>query len=310
MSGQPNHGSPGRTSDHSDIANGTEDTVDTGGDEPVLRASDIAVAYGGVSVLEDVSLALDPGTVTTLIGPNGSGKTTLIRVLAGLESPDAGFVTVDAEADRPIGYHPQRPTFRPNETVREVMTYYADIVGDETPVEDRLTDVGIAAVADRRIDALSGGMVRLLAVAQATIGDPPVVLLDEPTSDLDPDMSAAIATVIANLADRGAAVLAVTHDLIAVETIADDVILLDHGSVKFQGPPSSILDRAGTDDLPAAFSALTRGETATRAVRAGVDGQRPDSDARGPEPTDNPGGDGESGTGDEDARDPRTGGPP
>ena len=308
MSGQPNHGRAGGTMDHSDVANGTEDTVDTGADGPVLRASDIAVAYGGVSVLEDVSLALDPGTVTTLIGPNGSGKTTLIRVLAGLETPDAGSVTVDADADRPIGYHPQRPAFRPYETVREVMTYYADIVGDETPVEDRLTEVGIAGIADRRIDALSGGMVRLLAVAQATIGDPPVVLLDEPTSDLDPDMSAAIASVIANLADGGAAVLAVTHDLIAVEAIADDVILLDHGSVLFQGPPPSLLDRAGTDDLPAAFSALTRGETATRAVRAGGDGRRPDGDALGAEPTDGPAGDGEAETDEEDARNPRTGG--
>lgn len=237
--------------------------------EPVLQAEEVSVAYGDLSVLENVSIALRPGDVTTLIGPNGSGKTTLIRVLAGLTSPDSGSVTVDVTADRPIGFHPQLPAFRPNETVREVMAFYSAIVGDETPVAERLSDVGLAEVADRRVDALSGGMVRLLAVAQATIGDPPVVLLDEPTSDLDPDMSAAIADVIAALADRGAAVLAVTHDLLAVEAIADEVVLLDHGSVVARGTIQTLLDQAETDTLSTAFSTLTRGKATARAVRAG-----------------------------------------
>ena len=282
---------------------------------PALRAEGVNVAYGGVSVLEDVSLRLDPGTVTTLIGPNGSGKTTLIRVLAGLETPDAGTVTVDATARRPIGYHPQRPAFRSHESVREVLSYYAAIAGDETPTDERLATVGLDEVADRRVDALSGGMVRLLAVAQATIGDPPVVLLDEPTSDLDPDMSGAIAEVIAALADRGAAVLAVTHDLLAVEAIADEVVLLDRGSIVARGTPAALLERAGTTDLPAAFSALTRGETATWTVRSGTglgdDAGPAPRDASGATPSD-PTADGADGPGGRETgeRDPSGGDTP
>lgn len=257
---------------------------DDGGDgdagsatSPVLRGENITVAYGDVSVLEAVSVSLRPGRVTTLLGPNGSGKTTLIRILAGLESPDDGTVTVDSDSRRPIGYHPQRPAFRPHETVAEGLGFYADIVGDETPVQERLETVGMGAVADRRVDALSGGMIRLLAVAQATVGDPPVVLLDEPTSDLDPDMSAAIYEVIADLAERGAAVLAATHDLLAVEAVADDVVLLDQGEVVARGTPQDLTRAADVDTLPAAFSALTRGETATLTVRAGRHRHRTDA---------------------------------
>ena len=219
--------------------------------------------YGDVTVLEGVTCALEAGTVTALIGPNGSGKTTLLRIVAGLLAPFRGRVERPPR-ERPVGYLPQDPDFRPVFSVEETLQFYADLLEGDVDVEAALDQVGLIAARGRRVDALSGGMRRLLGLAQALLGDPPVVLLDEPTGDLDPLMTEHILEVTADLARSGTAVLFATHDL-AGATMADTVLVLDRGTVVASGSPGDLLDQTGSETLAAAFAALVgEGELSVR----------------------------------------------
>ena len=236
---------------------------------PILRISDLEHAYGSIDVLDGVSLDIDAGEVTAIIGPNGSGKTTLIRGIVGLHEPTGGTVEYTGpETTRPIGYLQQRPAFRPGETVEQTLSFYASLVGQtDADVADRLEQVGLSAASDRDIDALSGGMTRLVGIAQATIGSPPVVVLDEPASGLDPGMSVRIFEVAAELADAGTAVLLTSHDLSLVERTADHVALLDAGEIAESGPPEAIRETVGADSLLSAFEDAITGDAGTVTVR-------------------------------------------
>jgi len=221
----------------------------------MLTATDVSRAFGSVTVLEDVSLDLESGTLYGLVGPNGSGKTTLMRVLAGLLEPTSGSVTYHGpSAQRRIGYMPQRPAFRPRFTARETLEFYTALVdGDPGALLER---VGLADAGERRVEALSGGMTRLLGLAQATVGEPPVVLLDEPGSGLDPGMSRRTFEIARALTDDGAAVVCSSHDLAVVEETCDRVLVLDGGALVAAEPPSTLLERHDAADLWEAFSAV------------------------------------------------------
>jgi len=212
--------------------------------DAALSATDVSRTYGDVTALDSVSLTVPADSVTALIGPNGSGKTTLLEVLLGIEPAEGGTVDyADSDALRQVGYLPQRPTFRPGDTVRETAAFYADLVGDDP---DRLlARVGLDEVPDRSVEGLSGGMTRLLGIAQALAGDPPVLALDEPASGLDPAMSERIFDVIDSLAAEGRAVLLSSHALALVERTADQVVVIEGGSVAATGSPAELRERTG-----------------------------------------------------------------
>lgn len=237
---------------------------------PVVTVSNLGKRFGDVTVLDGVTFDVGRGTVTVLIGPNGSGKTTLLRTIAGLSEPDDGSVAVadDGTARRSIGYLPQRPAFRPTLTVAETLRFYTSLV-DSEDVADRLAQVGLLDARDRRVDALSGGMVRLLGIAQATVGDPPLVVLDEPASGLDPEMTVHIFEVLADVAASGTAVLLSAHDLAAVETVADEVVLLDGGDVVVNGSVAEIVAATDAGSLSDAFSTLVATDADELTVRTG-----------------------------------------
>ncbi|CCQ36484.1 ABC-type transport system ATP-binding protein (probable substrate copper) [Natronomonas moolapensis 8.8.11] len=236
---------------------------------PILTIEELEHTYGRVTVLDDVSLDVDPGDVTAIIGPNGSGKTTLIRAIVGLHEPSGGTVRYcGPDATRPIGYLQQRPAFRPGQTVREALTFYAALVGEtEADAVARLERVGLGAAADRNVEALSGGMTRLVGIAQATVGDPPLIVLDEPASGLDPGMSVRIFEVAEELTASGTAVLLSSHDLSLVERTADRVALLDDGSVARLGAPADVRAELGADSLLGAFESAITGDAGTVRVR-------------------------------------------
>jgi ABC-type multidrug transport system ATPase subunit len=234
-------------------------------DAPIVTAKALTHTYGRETVLEDVSLDVRPGEVTAVVGPNGSGKTTLIRSVVGVQNPTSGRVTYHGPAvTRPVGYLQQRPTFRPGQTVREALTFYASLVGEtEADAVDRLEQVGLSEALDRPVEALSGGMTRLLGIAQATVGDPPLVVLDEPASGLDPGMRVRIFEVIEELAAAGAAVLLSSHDLALVERSADTVAVLENGSMARVASPAAFREETNADSLLAAFEATVSGDAAT-----------------------------------------------
>lgn len=239
-----------------------------GARETVVSVDGISRSFGRVSVFEDVSFELEAGTVTAVVGPNGSGKTTLLKVVAGLSPADDGTVSVTADGARRVGYLPQEPGFRPSFTVGETLGYYGDLLERYATVDEHLEAVGLADVRDRRVDALSGGMRRLLGFAVATVGDPPLVVLDEPTGDLDPLMTEYIFGLTADLAAEGAAVLLATHNLEGAAD-ADRVLVLDRGGVVGRGSPEELLASAEADSLAAAFRSLVGDEFGPR---TGVDG--------------------------------------
>ncbi|MFB6165413.1 MAG: ABC transporter ATP-binding protein [Haloarculaceae archaeon] len=239
-----------------------------------VTVDDVRVTYGDLDVLRDVSLTVERGAVTCLIGPNGSGKTTLLRAIAGLEPVAAGTVNRSSTATRSVGYLAQEPAFRPQFSVRETLSFYADLVGAaneaDPDVDAAVERAGLGGVADRRVEALSGGMTRLLGVAQATIGDPDLLVLDEPTSGLDPMMTRHVMDVVERLADGGRGLVLSTHDLLSVERVADRVILLDRGRVVATGTPADLLAEADADSIEDAMSALVEGELGAVATREGA----------------------------------------
>ena len=226
--------------------------------DTVLAVENLSRSFGDVSVLEDVTISFESGTFTGIVGPNGAGKTTLLQVLAGLLEPTTGERSYQApESERQIGYLPQHPAFRPGFTVRETLEFYTALAEDDP--ETLLENVGLADAADRRVEALSGGMTRLLGLAQAMVGDPPVIMLDEPASGLDPGMRRRTFEVARDLADRDTAVLCTSHDLDRVEETCDRVVVLESGEIAVSGEPAALRSEYGAGDLWTVFETVVEG---------------------------------------------------
>jgi ABC-type multidrug transport system ATPase subunit len=230
--------------------------------EPALAVRDLSVSFGTTDVLAEASLALPAATSTALIGANGSGKTTLLRAIIG-RCPATGTVDVAAPSDgREIGYLPQNPRFRAGFTVRETVANYARMLATDPSPDAALDRVGLEA-RDRSVAALSGGMRRLLGIAIALLGEPPVIVLDEPTSDLDPPVSAQIFDIVDELTASGQTVLLATHDPRGVVR-TDRTLLLHEGEIEGRE-----IDRDAVDPLATVFEGLTDGDAA---IRVGGDG--------------------------------------
>lgn len=226
----------------------SEESTDSAQGTTVLACDSISQSYGDVEVLEDVSVEIESGDLTALVGPNGSGKTTLLRILSGLLAPTTGSVEYTVpEADRKLGYVPQHPSFRADFTVRETLSFYTTLVDDDPG--EVLQQVGLEDAADRRVDALSGGMVRLLGIGQASVGDPPIVVLDEPGSGLDPGIRRRIFDFARELAVSGTAVLYSSHDLANVGQYADRVLVLDGGQIVAADSPERLRDQYDVESL-------------------------------------------------------------
>lgn len=193
-------------------------------------------------------------SIVAVIGPNGSGKTTLLRIIVGDLAATSGTVSYGGpDTDRPIGYLPQEPTFRPGFTAAETLSFYSSLVDGKAP-ESLLDRVGLADAADRNVEALSGGMRQLLGIAQATVGDPPLVVLDEPASGLDPNMSASVYQTASGMVETGTTVLVSSHDMTLVEETADSVLVLDRGGVAASGMIDELYESFDVDSLRAVLN--------------------------------------------------------
>lgn len=227
-------------------------------DRTLLRGESLTRSFGGVAVLSEVTIEIQPG-LTAIVGPNGSGKSTLVRLLTGEFGAIEGRVSYEGpDAVRAIGYLPQETSFRESFTARETLSFYTSLVGEEP--EPYLDRVGLGDAAGRRVGALSGGMQRLLGIAQAIVGDPPVVLLDEPTSGLDPSMRRRAFEIVASLATDGRGVVLTSHDVDLVTEYADRIVLLDRGQVVAAGEIETLLENHGVDDVGELYDAVIEAE--------------------------------------------------
>lgn len=236
--------------------------ADDSSDDAVLVVENVTKQFDGITVLDEVSLSVDPGSIVVVVGPNGSGKTTLIRIVTGLLTPSAGRVTRPTAVDRPVGYLPQQPALRGQLTVRETLSFYQSLLDTQVNIDDVLETVALDGVPNRRVEFLSGGMRQLLRLAIATLGDPPLVVLDEPTSGLDPRNTEHIFEIMCDLAQEDRGVLLTSHDLAHVGR-ADRVAVLDKGQFVVQLAPAEFRNRTNEDSLVGAFrSILGTGPTA------------------------------------------------
>ncbi|MFD4571663.1 ABC transporter ATP-binding protein [Streptomyces sp. NPDC058417] len=223
-----------------------------------LTATGLSLRYGGTPALDGVSLRLSRG-VTGLLGPNGAGKTTLLRVLATALPPDRGDFTAlghdPATAAgrlalrRTLGYLPQTPGFHPDFTAFEFVDYVAilkeltDRAARHREVRRVLADVDLADVRGTRIKRLSGGMRQRVALAAALVGDPGLLVLDEPTVGLDPEQRMRFRELIAEAGEDRTVVLS-THQTEDVAMLCHHVVVLARGRVRFAGTPAELTARA------------------------------------------------------------------
>ena len=210
-----------------------------------LRVEHVNKHYGKQHVLKDVSFAMQDGEVVGLLGPNGAGKSTLMKVVVGLAKPSAvsNQPSVVSVPDR-IGYLPERNPLYDEMFVREYLLFMArlgKIVRPEERVEILIQRVGLTPEAHKRIGQLSKGYRQRVGLAQALLNDPDLLVLDEPTTGLDPNQLVEIRTLIRQLG-RDRMVILSTHILQEVREMCDRVIILDHGEIKADRPIDEITD--------------------------------------------------------------------
>ena len=204
----------------------------------------VVKSYGPVRALRDVSFDLGPGRLSALVGHNGAGKTTLIKLMLGLIHADRGAVRVlnedpaagEFSARRRLGYLPENVAFNAALTGRETLAFYARLKqikpASAWPLLER---VGLRDAADRRIGTYSKGMRQRLGLAQALLGRPRVLLLDEPTTALDPALRQTFYEILNELRDDGATVLISSHALNELEGRAEHVLIMNRGILVAQG---------------------------------------------------------------------------
>jgi ABC-2 type transport system ATP-binding protein len=220
--------------------------------ERLSKTFEVGVRRKRVQAVKDLDLAVEDGEIFGFVGPNGAGKTTTIKMLMGLIFPTSGKAFIydapipSAEAKRRIGFLPENPSYYEFLSGREALKFFGQLSGVGTPalegrIEELLDLVGIADAADRQIRKYSKGMQQRLGIAQALVGDPSFVVLDEPMSGLDPIGRKDVRDLILELKRRGKTVLFSTHILPDVEALADRVGVILGGQLRDVGRISELL---------------------------------------------------------------------
>ncbi len=219
---------------------------------PIIECQELTKAYGRHAVaLNNLTLSIEEGSSFGLLGENGAGKSTLVKLIMGFIFPTAGRVRVLGEEDvgrahSRIGYAHERPIFETRFTGRKYLTYLGKLAGlwgtiNETRIRDVLEQVHLQEAADRAIGTYSKGMLQRLALAQALMTDPQLLILDEPTGGLDPRSQWEIRQIVAGLRKQGKTVLLCSHYLAEVEALCDSVGILRKGELILSGTVADLL---------------------------------------------------------------------
>ncbi|MDW5593268.1 ABC transporter ATP-binding protein [Conexibacter stalactiti] len=225
---------------------------------PALAVAGLTKRYGERVALRGVGFDAAPGELVALIGPNGAGKTTMLSILAGIQPPDEGTVS---RSGREIGWVPQQPAVYSKLSVAENLRLFARLEKVPQPdavVAAMLAQTGLEDRAGDEVGRLSGGNQQRVNIAVGLLAAPPVLLLDEPSSSLDPRQRERLWEFIARLAAAGTTVVYSTHNVQEAERYADRVLVLADGELLFNGTPGELEatvggDAAGPRDFEAAF---------------------------------------------------------
>ena len=227
-----------------------------------LAARSLSKHFGGRAALAGATFSVHPGELVAIIGPNGAGKTTLLSILAGVLAPDEGEVS-RPPGSRPFGWVPQQVALYLKLSVAENLRLFARLerlTDPEAAVQRMLVETGLEDRAEEEVGHLSGGNRQRVNIGIGLLGEPPVLLLDEPSASLDPRQRERLWEFISRLATRGTTVMFSTHDVGEAERYGERVLVLADGELLFDGTPGELERAAGGDprDFESAFVSFLR----------------------------------------------------
>jgi len=241
--------------------NNTEDNI--------LTVSDLCVSYGNFNAVKNVTFSVRKGEIFGLLGPNGAGKTSTLSAIEGLLRPQAGTITVDGydaiskplHARASLGVQLQSTSFQAELFVIEVLQLYAGVYGVNASKADLmavLREINLEDSANKKYGELSGGQQQRVSLVIATLHNPKLVLLDEPTTGLDPQSRRQLWERIEAIREHGHAVLLTTHSMEEAEAVCDRIAIIDHGQVIGIDTPQAMIDKHRND--PEVIAVSRRGK--------------------------------------------------
>ena len=247
-----------------------------------LDVSDLTVTYGAKAAVQGVSFSINQGEIFGLLGPNGAGKTSTLSAIEGLVKPVHGSIHVDgidararpAEARARIGVQLQATSFQKELTIRELVRLYSGLYGasrSKSAADEQLATVHLDEEADKRFGQLSGGQQKRLALLIATVHDPSLLLLDEPTAGLDPQSRRSLWERIEHMRQIGRSVLVTTHSMEEAQSVCDRVAIVDDGKIVSLDTPAGLIAKHRDDPQ---VKSVARGEVTLEDVFIGLTGSK------------------------------------
>lgn len=248
---------------------------------PVIEARALTKRYGAVTAVDGIDFAVRPGESFGLLGPNGAGKSTTMRMIGGVSQRTAGTLTImglDPERHGPevrahLGVVPQQDNLDEELTVRDNLIVYGRYFGLPyaylRPKADELLEFAqLTEKADVRVDDLSGGMKRRLVIARGLVNEPRILLLDEPTTGLDPQARHILWDRLFRLKETGTTLVLTTHYMDEAEQLCDRLIVVDHGRIMAEGSPAALIrEHSSREVLEVRFGAARNAEVAAQLQR-------------------------------------------
>ena len=256
--------------------------MDTKNSEPILKVTGLNVFYGAFQAVKDVAFEVRAGEIFGLLGPNGAGKTSSLSAVEGLLVPQSGTILVAGinNKEKPLharanmGVQLQSTSFQPELYVGEIIRLFAGIhaieMGDDK-LRDMLTTINLGDAEKKKFGQLSGGQQQRVSLVIAMLHDPQLVILDEPTTGLDPQSRRQLWERMEQLRTNGHAILLTTHSMEEAEAVCDRIAIIDHGRVITTDTPQAMIDKHRND--PAVIAASRKGKITLEAVFIGLTGK-------------------------------------
>lgn len=230
----------------------------------MIEIKELEKSFGKFEVLKNISFNVDSGKVTAIVGPNGSGKTTIIKSILGLVKPNRGDILINNKSilgehlyRKKIGYMPQAASFPDNLTVREVIKMICDLRSlDIEPSPKLINALNLSPEMNKQIKNLSGGNKQKVSAVISLMFNPSIIILDEPTAGLDPVSSNNLKEIIIEERKNNKAIILTSHIMSEIEELADNIIFLIDGKIKFDGSILSLLTYKGESKLEKAIANL------------------------------------------------------
>ncbi|RFS27015.1 ABC transporter ATP-binding protein [Chitinophaga silvatica] len=249
--------------------------------EPILEVDHLNVRYGNFTAVRSISFEVFGGEIFGLLGPNGAGKTSSLSAIEGLLKPSAGAISVCGFdiASKPLharanmGVQLQATSFQQELTITEIIRLYSriyDVNLTDAEIHERLAAINLTDSINKKIAQLSGGQQQRVSLLISTIHDPQLMLLDEPTTGLDPQSRRYLWDRIEQFRDKGHAVLITTHSMEEAEAICDRIAIIDHGSIIAIDSPAALIENNLTN--PAVLEVVRKGKVTLEDVFIGLTG--------------------------------------